>query len=111
MNRRYRIRKARVLKNGKLAGYLVSNKRRFVFFYDRNYLASGGASIAINLPKAKRIFSSHYLFPYFSGLLPEGEDKIMVCKNLGLNPKDKFSMLLELAQGETIGDITVEEIR
>lgn len=111
MNKRYKIRKAKVLKNGKTAGYLISNKRRFAFLYDRDYISNGGASIAINLPKTKRIFTSNHLFPYFSGLLPEGESKKFICNNLGIDSKDSFSMLLELAQNETIGDITVQEIK
>ena len=110
MSRRYKIRKARVLQNGKLAGYLVANRRRCVFFYDRDFLAGGGASIAINFPRSKRFFSSPYLFPFFSNLLPEGKSKMSICKSLGLNPADKFGMLLELAGGETIGDITVQEV-
>ena len=106
----YRIRKAQVLNNGKTAGYLLANKRRFVFIYDSSYLATGGSSIAIGFPKAQRIFSSRYLFPFFSGLLPEGENLAYICRSLKLNPKDKFGLLLELAQNETIGAITVKGI-
>lgn len=106
----YRLRKACVLKNGKTAGYLLANKRRFVFIYDSDYLATGGSSIATGFPKAQRIFSSRYLFPFFSGLLPEGENLAYICRSLKLNPKDKFGLLLELAQNETIGAITVKGI-
>jgi serine/threonine-protein kinase HipA len=112
MNSPFRkIRKARVLKNGTVAGYLVSNRSRFVFFYNHDYLANGGASIAINLPKSKKNFSSRRLFPFFAGLLPEGESRQAICRSLKLNPSDKLDMLLALAQGETIGDITVQEVK
>lgn len=110
-NSKYRIRKARVLKNGKTAGYLLANKRKFVFLYDRDYLANGGTSIAITFPKAKRIFSSQHLFPFFSGLLPDGESKANICKRLRLDSRNEFEMLQELAQNETIGDITVQRIK
>ena len=106
----YKIRKARVLRNGKTAGYLLANKRRFVFIYDCNYLATGEFSIAIEFPKTQRIFSSQYLFPFFSELLPEGENLAYICRCLKLNSKDKFALLLELAQNETIGDITVQKV-
>lgn len=106
----YRIRKARVQKNGKTAGYLLANKRRFVFIYDNDYLANGGSSIAIGFPKAQRIFSSRYLFPFFSGLLPEGESKASICKKMRIDSRNKFEMLRELAQNETIGDITVQGV-
>ena len=104
----YRIRKARVFKDGKMAGYLLASRRKFAFLYDHDYLANGGASIAIGLPRAKRIFYSRYLFPFFSGLLPEGENKAFICKKLRINPDDKFAMLVELAQHETIGNVTVQ---
>ena len=109
-NSKYRIRKARVLKNGKTAGYLLANKRKFVFLYDRDYLAGGGTSIAIAFPKSKKIFSSRHLFPFFSGLLPEGESKASICKKLKINSRNEFEMLQVLAQYETIGDITVQGI-
>ena len=104
------IRKARVLKNGELVGYLLEYKRYFVFLYDRDYLANGGGSIAIGLPKSKKILRSRHLFPFFSGLLPEGKNKSDICRSLRLDSRNKFDMLLELAQKETIGDITVQEV-
>lgn len=107
---RFKIRKALVLNNGKTAGYLLASKRRFVFIYDSDYLANGGHSIAIGFPKAQRIFSSKYLFPFFSGLLPEGENLAYTCRCLKLDPTDKFNLLLELAQHETIGAITVQKM-
>jgi serine/threonine-protein kinase HipA len=42
--------------------------------------------------------------------LPEGENLAYICRSLKLNPKDKFGLLLELAQNETIGAITVKGI-
>ncbi len=107
---KYRVRKARVLRNGKTAGFLLASRRKFVFLYDRDYLANGGTSIAIAFPKAKKVFSSRYLFPFFSGLLPEGESKASICKKLRIDSRNKFEMLRELAQNETIGDITVQGV-
>lgn len=54
--------------------------------------------------------SAHNRFPFFSGLLPEGENKDSICKKLKINPKNKFTLLQELAQNETIGDITVQGV-
>lgn len=105
------IHKACVFKNGKIAGYLLANRSHFVFLYDANYLANGGTSIAIGFPKTQKIFYSRHLFPFFSGLLPEGENKDSTCKKLRINPKNKFTMLQELAKNETIGDITVQGVK
>lgn len=107
----YKIRKARVLKNGKVAGALLASKRRFVFLYDTDYLDKGGSSIAINLPKSKVIFYSKCLFPFFSGLLPEGENRAVLCKRLKLNVNDELSILLALSKNETIGDVTLQEVK
>ena len=104
------IHKACVFKNGIIAGYLLANRSHFVFLYDANYLANGGTSIAIEFPKTQKIFYSRYLFPFFSGLLPEGENKASTCKILRINPKNKLALLQELAQHETIGDITVQGV-
>lgn len=103
--------RAYVYYNRTLAGYLLKNRRRYVFLYDRNYAASKNSSIALNLPKAKRVFTSANLFPFFQGLLPEGANKKFYCRQLNINPKDKFSMLLGLAQNETIGPVTVRRER
>ena len=111
MNRRFGVRMATVLSNGRTAGHLLANGRRFVFLYDKAYLASGAPSIAIGLPKSKRIFSSRFLFPYFSGLLPEGENRKFVCGRLGLDPDDGFGLLTALAGRETIGNVVVRRAR
>ncbi|MBR2091242.1 MAG: HipA N-terminal domain-containing protein [Fibrobacter sp.] len=107
----YKIRKAFVFKNGKIAGILLASKRRFVFIYDGDYLDKDGTSIAINLPKSKRIFYSKCLFPFFSGLLPEGENRADICKRLKINVNDDFAVLLALCKNESIGDITLQEIQ
>ena len=62
------------------------------------------------IPKSKKILRSRHLFPFFSGLLPEGKNKSDICRSLRLDSRNKFDMLLELAQKETIGDITVQEV-
>jgi serine/threonine-protein kinase HipA len=105
------IRKARVFKNGTIVGYLLAYKKYFVFLYDKDYIKNGGTSIAISLPKNIKSFHSKYMFPFFSGLLPEGKNKTNISQSLLLNPNNKFAMLLELAQKETIGNITIQECK
>ena len=106
MNNVAKVRSACVYYNNILAGHLLQNGRRFVFLYDSQYVASRYPSIALDMPKKKRFFSSPYLFPYFQGLLPEGA---IFCERLGIPSSDKFMMLLKLANYETIGAITVHE--
>ena len=109
MNNLPKVRSACVYYNNILAGYLLQNGRRFAFLYDSQYVASRNPSIALDMPKKKRFFSSPYLFPYFQGLLPEGANKSFFCDRLGIPRSDKFMMLLKLANYETIGAVTVRE--
>ena len=105
----HKIRSACVFYNNILAGYLLQNSRGYTFLYDSNYAASQNPSIALDMPKKKRLFRLPYLFPYFQGLLPEGANKAFYCERLGIKRTDKFAMLLNLANHETIGAVTVRE--
>lgn len=103
------VRRASVYYNDILAGHLLQNRRRYVFLYDSNYAKSQYPSIALDMPKKKHFFVSPYLFSYFQGLLPEGENKSFLCRSLRISSSDKFLMLLKLANYETIGAVTVRE--
>ena len=105
----YKVRSACVYYNDILAGHLLQNSKGYAFFYDSNYATSRNPSIALDMPKKKRLFRSPYLFPYFQGLLPEGANKTFYCERLGINRSDKFAMLLNLANHETIGAVTVRK--
>ena len=107
----YKIRSAYVYYNDILAGYLLQNSKGYAFFYDPNYATSRNPSIALDMPKKKRLFRQPYLFPYFQGLLPEGANKAFYCERLGIKRTDKFAMLLSPANHETIGAVTVRERR
>ena len=104
-----KVRSACVYYNDILAGDLLQNSRGYAFFYDSDYVASRNPSIALDMPKKKRLFRLPYLFPYFQGLLPEGANNTFYCERLGIKRTDKFAMLLNLANHETIGAVTVRE--
>ncbi len=107
----YKIRSADVYYNDILAGYLLQNSKGYTFFYDSKYASSSNPSIALDMPKKKRLFRQPYLFPFFQGLLPEGANKAFYCERLGIKRTDKFALLLSLANHETIGAVTVRERR
>lgn len=102
-------RQASVFYNGILAGTLTKTDDGFIFTYDEIYLESKRPSIALTLPKRPEPYKSAEFFPFFEGLLPEGENRKMFCKALRIDPKDSFRLLLKLASKETIGAITVME--
>jgi serine/threonine-protein kinase HipA len=98
------VKHAYVYYNWTLAGHLFRNSRRYVFVYDAGYT---GPSIALDMPRTRRYYSSPYLFPYFSGLLPEGDNRAFWCRAHGIDPSDKWTMLTVLVSGDTIGAVNV----
>ncbi len=102
-------RQSSVFYNGTLAGTLTKTRDSFIFTYDEIYLASRRPAIALTLPKRQEPYKSKELFPFFEGLLPEGENRKLYCMSLKIDPRDSYRLLLKLAGKETIGAITVME--
>ena len=102
--------KARVYYNRILAGYLIKEASEYQFIYDSDYLRSDHPSISISFPKQSNVFRSKTLFPFFYGMLPEGENKEIICKTNKIDENDHFTLLLKTACFDTIGAITIEAI-
>ncbi len=66
-------------------------------------------AISLTLPKRSAPFESPVLFPFFFGLLAEGEDKALQCRLLKIDERDHFTRLLRMCQAETIGGVTVRK--
>lgn len=81
------------------------------FTYDPAYLTSPGAkAISLTLPLRKAPFESSHLFPFFVGLLAEGNLKEMQCRLYKIDPDDDFTRLLLTTRDDVIGAVTVEAI-
>jgi serine/threonine-protein kinase HipA len=81
----------------------------YVFCYLDSWAAdSSKPSIALTLPKSKRIFHAPHLFPFFYHLLPEGINRQVACQRLRIDLDDDFSLLSALALTDTIGAVTVQ---
>jgi serine/threonine-protein kinase HipA len=52
----------------------------YEFRYTRRYQESARPSVAFPIPKRKAVHRSAMLFPFFFGLLAEGEQKRMQCR-------------------------------
>lgn len=103
-------RRARVMNNGALAGYLSKTKEGYRFAYELRYYQDPGCPpISLTFPKTAREYRSKTLFPFFFGLLAEGENKRMQCRLFKIDEADHFARLLKTAGSETIGAITVQE--
>lgn len=93
------------------AGVLSHDSGRYVFEYLPGYLENPALpAISLTFPKREAAFHSPVLFPFFFGLLAEGEDKSLECRLLRIDEDDHFTRLLRTCTVETIGGITVKEI-
>ncbi|MBL0319028.1 MAG: type II toxin-antitoxin system HipA family toxin [Alphaproteobacteria bacterium] len=93
--------------NQNLAGYLVQDDEgRLVFTYATPYLERGlSLPLSYSLPLRKEPFSSKECRGFFSGILPEGDKREMVARNLGITARNDFSMLDKIG-GECAGAIS-----
>ncbi|MDZ4757797.1 MAG: HipA N-terminal domain-containing protein [Bacteroidota bacterium] len=106
------MRKAAVYRNGTLAGILTEESRKhFVFRYEDSYFTDPTkAAISLTLPKSQQEYNSEFLFPFFSNMIAEGENKKVQSRMLKIDENDQFGLLASTATADTIGNITVKRI-
>lgn len=105
------MRKANVFCRGILAGTLSQEPEGYAFVYHPDYLRNPAMpAISLSFPKQEPAFRSALLFPFFFGLLAEGENKSLECRLLRIDENDHFSRLLRTCTTDTIGGITVREL-
>ena len=106
-------RQANVFNNAVLAGVLEkTDSQEYLFAYTQEYLTDENKpAISLSLPKQRQQYQSRTLFPFFYGLLSEGINKQTQCRLLRIDENDAFSLLLSTAHDDTIGAITVKEIK
>lgn len=104
---------AQVYYNGVVAGILEKrDSRTYLFTYAENYFNDQAMpAISLSFPKTKMEYRSDSLFPFFYGLLAEGINKEIQCRLLKIDENDDFTRLLKTATEDTIGAITVKEIK
>ncbi|HNR48666.1 MAG TPA: HipA N-terminal domain-containing protein [Bacteroidia bacterium] len=106
------MRSMEIYCNGNLAGTLTEeNKQRYIFRYDdKYYFDSGKQAISLTLPKTQKEYISKTLFPFFSNMIAEGENKKIQSRLLNIDENDQFGLLMFTATADTIGNITVKRI-
>lgn len=106
------MRQCKVYINKKFAGILTEtdNPRKYIFQYDSNYIVTETDPVCLAMPLRKKEYESPYLFPYFSNLLSEGANRNLQSSLLHIDKDDDFGILLETAQYDTIGIVTVSPI-
>jgi HipA-like protein len=105
------MRSMNIYRNGTLAGVLTEKDRQhYVFRYDDLYFSDAGKPpISLTLPKTQKEFSSPVLFPFFSNMIAEGENRKTQSRLLKIDDTDQFGLLMLTATADTIGNITVKE--
>ena len=103
------LRKAAVLFEGRKAGVVEETERGYRFTYDSEFVRNGNP-ISVSLPMTREAYESTDLFAFFAGLLPEGWYLDIVSKKLKIDKDDTFGLLLGTC-GETIGAVTIEELK
>ena len=105
------IRKAKVYYNRIQAGILTKEGDKYFFRYEDSYIDdTANPQLSLSLPKQKEQFESNVLFPFFYGLLAEGEMKEIQCRKLKIDENDHFTRLIKTAYRDTIGAVTLEEV-
>ena len=105
-----RTKRAKVFRDKDLAGFLTKDAEGYAFTYEESYYRdSKKPPISVTLPKSDKGFHSKKLFPFFFGLLAEGENKKIQCRTLKIDEKDHFTRLLKTAHSDTIGSVTIQE--
>ena len=105
------MRTLEIFRNEMLAGTLTEVDRdKFVFRYDNDYfLDSSQPAISLTFPKTKKEYSSGVLFPFFSNMIADGENKKLQSRVLRIDENDQFGLLMMTATADTIGNITVKK--
>jgi serine/threonine-protein kinase HipA len=107
------MKSAYVYVNGRISGILTKDDAgKYRFCYDNNYFFDSKTfSVSLTLPKTKQEFCSETLFPFFFNMLSEGANKQIQLQQYKIDEKDYFSLLLATAGNDTIGAVTVKEIK
>lgn len=106
------MRRAEVYRNVVLAGILSETGHGgFEFIYDSGYFKdTSKPGICLSMPKTRQRYHSELLFPFFFNMLSEGTNRLNQAKQLKIDERDFFGLLLATAQYDTIGAITVKKI-
>ena len=105
------MRSGEVQVNSVPTGILEETEEGFRFQYYREY-AENRYLHAVSRTLAKRLepHESPILFPFFAGLLTEGNTMQIQCRVLRLDEHDLFGRLLKTTHEDVIGNVTILEI-
>lgn len=103
------MRSATVLFKDQEAGQLTQHDDgSFSFRYSTSWLSDNRKpGISLTLPKTENEYHAKQLFPFFFNMLPEGSNKQVICRKKKIDTDDYFSLLMAVANYDTIGAVRV----
>ncbi|GAB6012511.1 HipA N-terminal domain-containing protein [Viscerimonas tarda] len=107
------MKQADVYVKDRKAGELIQeNNGKYIFRYEDFYLIDPQTpSVSLTLPKTQKEYCSETLFPFFFNMLSEGVNRQVQLQLYRLDENDYFGLLLATAGYDTIGAVTVREIK
>ncbi len=93
-------KKLKVYLNKIFVGILEQNvSGGLSFSYDEKYLILKNAEpLSISLPLSLEVFKANSVKPFFSGLLPEGDQLSLVANSLKVSERNPFALLYEIGR-------------
>lgn len=106
------MRKCEVFVDDIPAGILIENDNGngYSFTYHKEYVENDFPQICIAMPLRFESYHSDILFPFFFNMLSEGENRAMQASYLHIDKDDDFGILLQTAQYDTPGNVTIKQI-
>lgn len=106
------MKKLAVYNNDTKAGILTELNPGvgYVFEYCEDYLKSSLPPVSVNFPKRAEPYTSEYIFPFFSNMLPEGGNRRVICRAFRIDEEDLFGLLEVMADQDFIGAVNVRKI-
>ena len=103
------MRSAYILFKDEIAGVITQqDDGSFTFKYNTLCVNNHHKpAISLTLPKSTKALHSTYLFPFFFNMIPEGNNKQVLCTRKRIDTDDYFSILMEVASIDTIGAVRV----
>ncbi|REL24820.1 phosphatidylinositol kinase [Rhodohalobacter sp. SW132] len=104
------MKSANVYRNGERVGVLIRYERNsYEFEYDDQWFNNPEKpAVSLTMPKTKKTYKADHLFPFFYNLLSEGVNRKLQSRQLKIDEKNYFDLLLATAQTDTIGAITLK---
>ena len=106
------MRQCNVFIHGTYAGRLTeTDDREYLFVYDDDYISNPDNSpVCLAMPTKCKEYHSPVLFPYFFNILSEGTNRMIQSKLLKIDANDDFGILMQTAQHDTPGSVTIKPL-